>query len=117
MPDRLRGCPFMGGKTGNRGPRVKPMRMTLNGPRAALVLAAEIKTAATAISGRNRRVFRAAGKSCPQSAIERMTLAGFAPTRALGGTFLVTTEPAATTEFWATVTPARIFAPAAVPTT
>src|SRR5258708_36578852 len=40
------------------------MRMTLNGPRAALVLGAEIKTAATAISGRNRRVLRDAGKSC-----------------------------------------------------
>src|SRR5712664_2369887 len=37
-----------------------------------------------------------------------MTLAGFPPTRVLGGTFLVTTEPAATTEFSPTVTPPMI---------
>jgi hypothetical protein len=64
----------------------------------------------------NRGVLRDAGKSCPQSAIERMTLAGFPPTRVLGGTFLVTTEPAATTEFSPTVTPPMIVAPAAIHT-
>src|ERR1700730_9745634 len=64
----------------------------------------------------NRGVLRDAGKSCPQSAIERMTLAGFPPTRVLGGTFLVTTEPAATTEFSPTVPPPMIVAPAAIHT-
>jgi hypothetical protein len=43
-----------------------------------------------------------------------MILAGFPPTRVLGGTFLVTTEPAATTEFSPTVTPPMIVAPAAI---
>src|ERR1700722_2677342 len=62
------------------------------------------------------KVLRDAGKSCPQSAIERMTLAGFPPTRVLGGTFLVTTEAAATTEFSPTVTPPTIVAPAAIHT-
>src|ERR1700678_788337 len=52
----------------------------------------------------------------PQSAIERMTLAGFPPTSVLGGTFLVTTEPAATTEFSPTVTLPMIVAPAAIHT-
>src|SRR6478672_647540 len=59
---------------------------------------------------------RDAGKSCPQSAIERITLAAFPATSVLGGTFLVTTEPAATTEFSPTVTPPRIVAPAAIHT-
>ena len=51
-----------------------------------------------------------------QSAIERMTLAGFPPTRVFGGTSLVTTAPAATTEFSPTVTPPMIVAPAAIQT-
>jgi hypothetical protein len=101
--------------TGSHRPTVKVTRLTLNGPRAALVLGAEIKTAATAISGRKSGSFERR-KSCPQSAIERMTLAGFPPTRVLGGTFLVTTEPAATTEFSPTVTPPMIVAPAAIHT-
>src|SRR5580692_10472195 len=50
----------------------------------------------------------------PQPPIERMTRAGFPPTRVLAGTFLVTTEPAATTEFSPTVTPPMIVAPAAI---
>src|SRR3981081_151648 len=50
----------------------------------------------------------------PQSAIERMTLAGFPPTRVFGGTSLVTTEPAATTELSPTVTPPMMVAPAAI---
>jgi hypothetical protein len=45
------------------------------------------------------------------SPIERMTRAGFPPTRVFGGTFLVTTEPAATTEFSPIVTPPMIVAP------
>src|ERR1700678_926224 len=52
----------------------------------------------------------------PQSPIERMTLAGFPPTRVFGGTSLVTTEPAATTEFSPTVTPPMMVAPAAIQT-
>src|SRR5258708_27024991 len=36
----------------------------------------------------NRGVLRDAGKACPQSAIERMTLAGFPPTRVLWGNVL-----------------------------
>jgi len=40
------------------------------------------------------------------SSIDRMTRAGFPPTRVFAGTSLVTTEPAATTEFSPTVTPA-----------
>src|SRR5260370_9939789 len=52
----------------------------------------------------------------PQSAIERMTRAGFPPTRVFGGTSLVTTEPAATTDFSPTVTPPMMVAPAAVQT-
>ncbi|HEY9228105.1 MAG TPA: hypothetical protein VIP11_15720 [Gemmatimonadaceae bacterium] len=51
-----------------------------------------------------------------QSAIERMTRAGFPPTRVFGGTFLVTTEPAATTEFSPIVTPPMMVAPAAIQT-
>ena len=39
----------------------------------------------------------------PQSPIERMTRAGFPPARVFAGTFLVTTEPAATTEFFANI--------------
>ena len=45
--------------------------------------------------------------------MERMTAAGFPPTRVSGGTSLVTTEPAATTEFSPTVTPPMIVTPAA----
>jgi hypothetical protein len=45
-----------------------------------------------------------------------MTLAGFPPTRVFGGTSLVTTEPAATTEFSPTVTPPMMVAPAAIQT-
>ena len=50
------------------------------------------------------------------SPIGRMTRAGFPPTRVFGGTSLVTTEPAATTEFSPTVTPPIIVAPAAIQT-
>jgi hypothetical protein len=45
-----------------------------------------------------------------------MTRAGFPPTRVFGGTSLVTTEPAATTEFSPTVTPPMIVAAAAIQT-
>jgi hypothetical protein len=45
-----------------------------------------------------------------------MTRAGFPPTSVLGGTSLVTTEPAATTEFSPTVTPPMMVAPAAIHT-
>ena len=45
-----------------------------------------------------------------------MTRAGFPPTRVFGGTSLVTTEPAATTEFSPTVTPPMMVAPAAIQT-
>ena len=45
-----------------------------------------------------------------------MTRAGFPPTRLFGGTSLVTTEPAATTEFSPTVTPPMTVAPAAIQT-
>ena len=45
-----------------------------------------------------------------------MTFAGFPQTRVLGGTFLVTMEPAATTEFSPTVTRPMIVAPAAIHT-
>lgn len=48
--------------------------------------------------------------------IERITLAGFPPTRVFGGTSLVTTDPAATTEFSPTVTPPIMVAPAAIQT-
>src|ERR1700735_3116513 len=51
-----------------------------------------------------------------QSLIERITLAGFPPTRVFGGTSLVTTAAAATTEFSPTVTPPMIVAPAAIHT-
>ncbi len=43
-----------------------------------------------------------------------MAQAGFPPTRVLGGTFLVTTEPEATTELSPTITPPIIIAPAAI---
>ena len=43
-----------------------------------------------------------------------MTRAGFPPTSVFGGTSLVTTEPAATTEFSPTVTPPMMIAPAAI---
>lgn len=39
-----------------------------------------------------------------------INLAGFPPTIVLGATFLVTTEPAATTEFSPTLIPGRIVA-------
>lgn len=45
-----------------------------------------------------------------------MTRAGFPPTSVFGGTSLVTTEPAATTEFSPTVTPPMMVAPAAIHT-
>jgi hypothetical protein len=45
-----------------------------------------------------------------------MTRAGFPPASVFGGTSLVTTEPAATTEFSPTVTPPAIIAPAAIQT-
>ena len=48
--------------------------------------------------------------------IGRMTFAGLPPTRVFGGTSLVTTEPAATTEFSPTVTPPMMIAPAAIHT-
>ena len=48
--------------------------------------------------------------------IERMTRAGFPPTKVFGGTSLVTTEPAATTAFSPTLTPPMTVAPAAIQT-
>ena len=45
-----------------------------------------------------------------------MTLAGFPPTRVFGGTSLVTTEPAAMTEFSPTVTPPTMVTSAAIHT-
>jgi hypothetical protein len=42
---------------------------------------------------------RGNGLPPPDSSMERITLAGFPPTMVFGGTSLVTTEPAATTEF------------------
>jgi len=51
-----------------------------------------------------------------QSTNERNTCAGFPPTRVFGGTSLVTTEPAATTEFSPTVTPPMMVTPAAIHT-
>jgi len=45
-----------------------------------------------------------------------MTRAGFPPTRVFGGTSLVTTEPAAITEFSPIVTPPMMVAPAAIHT-
>src|SRR6185437_15161173 len=50
------------------------------------------------------------------SPIERITRAGFPPTRVFGGTSLVTTEPAATTEFSPIVNPPTMVAPAAIQT-
>jgi len=55
-------------------------------------------------------------RTFPQSPIERITLAGFPPARVFRGTSLVTTEPAATTEFSPTVTPPMMVAPAAIHT-
>ena len=55
-------------------------------------------------------------RTFPQSLIERITRAGFPPMRVFGGTALVTTEPAATTEFSPTVTPPMMVAPAAIHT-
>jgi len=57
-----------------------------------------------AISGRNRGVLRDAGKVVPISRHERMTSPGFLRQEYWGGTFLVTTKPAQTTEFSPTVT-------------
>ena len=48
------------------------------------------------------------------SSTERINRAEFPPTRLFGGTSLVTTEPAATTESPPTVTPPMMVAPAAI---
>src|SRR3546814_1798916 len=50
------------------------------------------------------------------SPIARTTRAGFPAARLFGGTSLVTTEPAATTEFSPIVTPPMIVAPVAIQT-
>lgn len=65
------------------------------------------------LSQRQRKKFESFGQP---SAMERMTRAGFPPTRVFGGTSLVTTEPAATTEFVPIVTPPMMIAPAAIRT-
>ena len=72
-------------------------------------IAVRVEAAAAADPG-ERRV------GSHQSPIDRMTLAGFPPTSVFGGTSLVTTDPAATTEFSPTVTPPMIVAPAAIQT-
>jgi hypothetical protein len=75
-----------------------------------------MKKRSESILGTADSAFQSPVQICQQSPIERMTLAGFPPNRVFGGTSLVTTEPAATTEFSPTVTPPMIVAPAAIQT-
>jgi hypothetical protein len=92
------------------------LSLTLNGPRAALVLGAEIKTAATAISGRKSRSFERRRKVVPSVGNRTNDSRRVSSDKSIGGTLLVTTEPAAATEFSPTVTPPMIVAPAAIHT-
>jgi hypothetical protein len=81
-----------------------------------LVLAAEIKTAATAISGRKSGSFERRRKVVPSVGNRTNDHRRVSSDKSIGGNVLVTTEPAATTEFSPTVTPPMIVAPAAIHT-
>src|SRR5580704_8085415 len=63
------------GSTGSDRRAARTTRSTLNGP--ALVQVQKSRLLQQRFQAENRRVLQDAGKSCPQSAIERMTLAGF----------------------------------------